>query len=129
MLGRDLVMVPKLIHPLPPSTPRTPHSPKSGGDIDEEPPTPHPLTDTWMQVSVVASHAATAAAICTEVPVGPVLMSDGTCLMEASSHCTPVMLAWSAMPQQAKACTCSPCPIGRKSDVLCLPSAVQPENK
>ena len=26
VLGRDLVMVPKLIHPLPPSTPRTPDS-------------------------------------------------------------------------------------------------------
>ncbi len=67
MLGRDLVMVPKLIHPLPPSTPRTPHSPKSGVDIDEEPPTPHPLTDTWMQVSVAPSHAVTAPATCTEV--------------------------------------------------------------
>ena len=76
MLGRDLVMVPKLIHPLPPSTPRTPHSPKSGVDIDEEPPTPHPLTDTWMQVSVAASHAATAAAVCTEAPVGALLLSD-----------------------------------------------------
>ena len=48
-------MVPKLIHPLPPSTPR------SGGlkldhdlDVDQEPPTPHPTTDTWMAVSAAA---------------------------------------------------------------------------
>jgi hypothetical protein len=46
VLGRDLVMVPKLIHPVPPSTPRTPDS--SAALADEEPPTPHPLTDTWM---------------------------------------------------------------------------------
>ena len=95
MLGRDLVMVPKLIHPLPPSTPRTPHSPKSGGDIDEEPPTPHPLTDTWMQVSVAVSHADTAAAICTEVSVGLALISDSMRVMEANSHCSSVLLAWS----------------------------------
>ena len=45
-------MVPKLIHPLPPNEPRTP---TSGHELDdEEPPTPHPLTDTWMQVSGVA---------------------------------------------------------------------------
>jgi len=30
VLGRDLVMVPKLIHPVPPATPRTPDS--GGGD-------------------------------------------------------------------------------------------------
>lgn len=48
MLGRDLVMVPKLIHPLPPNEPRTPRS-GDEEDIDEEPPTPHPLNDTWMQ--------------------------------------------------------------------------------
>ncbi|KDD72092.1 calcineurin-like phosphoesterase, partial [Helicosporidium sp. ATCC 50920] len=47
VLGRDLVMVPKLIHPLPPATPRTPGSPR---DIEEDPPTPHPSAgDTWMQ--------------------------------------------------------------------------------
>eukprot|EP00955_Chlamydomonas_euryale_P085220 364071-Chlamydomonas_euryale.AAC.1 len=33
VLGRDLVMVPKLIHPLPPSEPRTPDS---QGNIDDE---------------------------------------------------------------------------------------------
>jgi len=48
VLGRDLVMVPKLIHPLPPNEPRTPRSGEEE-DIDEEPPTPHPLNDTWMQ--------------------------------------------------------------------------------
>ena len=51
VLGRDLVMVPKLIHPLPPSTPRTPGSlGGAGGDeIEEDPPTPHPgISDTWM---------------------------------------------------------------------------------
>lgn len=46
VLGRDLVMVPKLIHPLPPSTPRTP---ESSAPLDEDPPTPHPTSDTWMQ--------------------------------------------------------------------------------
>ena len=51
-MGRDLVMVPKLIHPLPPNEPRTP---TSGNELDdEEPPTPHPLTDTWMQVRILA---------------------------------------------------------------------------
>ncbi len=45
VLGRDLVMVPKLIHPVPPSTPRTPDS---ATQLEEEPPTPHPMTDTWM---------------------------------------------------------------------------------
>ena len=47
------VMVPKLIHPLPPSTPRTPGSPSrgNGDEIEEDPPTPHPTAgDTWMQV-------------------------------------------------------------------------------
>lgn len=50
VLGRDLVMVPKLIHPLPPSTPRTPGSLGGSGDeIEEDPPTPHPgIADTWM---------------------------------------------------------------------------------
>ena len=51
VLGRDLVMVPKLIHPLPPNTPYTPDS-LTG--LEEEPPTPHPTShhfpaDTWMQ--------------------------------------------------------------------------------
>lgn len=50
VLGRDLVMVPKLIHPLPPNEPRTPRS-GDDDDIEEEPPTPHPLNDTWMQAS------------------------------------------------------------------------------
>jgi hypothetical protein len=50
VLGRDLVMVPKLIHPLPPNEPRTPRSSGEEEDIEEEPPTPHPLNDTWMQV-------------------------------------------------------------------------------
>lgn len=50
VLGRDLVMVPKLIHPLPPAGPGTPKSPAYGEPIEEEPPTPHPMTDTWMQV-------------------------------------------------------------------------------
>lgn len=48
VLGRDLVMVPKLIHPqLPPS----PYAPGADG-LDEEPPTPyvsHHGADTWMQ--------------------------------------------------------------------------------
>ncbi|KAK9790585.1 hypothetical protein WJX73_006836 [Symbiochloris irregularis] len=51
VLGRDLVMVPKLIHPLPPSTPR--HSLKLHAedyDDEQEPPTPHPTNDTWMQI-------------------------------------------------------------------------------
>ena len=43
------VMVPKLIHPLPPSTPRTPGSQGCGDEIEEDPPTPHPgVPDTWM---------------------------------------------------------------------------------
>ena len=55
VLGRDLVMVPKLIHPLPPNEARTPLSPgEEEEDIEEEPPTPHPLNDTWMQVGFVA---------------------------------------------------------------------------
>ncbi|KAK9868860.1 hypothetical protein WJX84_000767 [Apatococcus fuscideae] len=49
VLGRDLVMVPKLIHPLPPQTPRSPKLQNGGDDIEEEPPTPHPVNDTWMQ--------------------------------------------------------------------------------
>lgn len=44
VLGRDLVMVPKLIHPVPPTTPHTPDS--SGGPLDEEPGTHG--ADTWM---------------------------------------------------------------------------------
>ncbi|KAL6761015.1 Metallo-dependent phosphatase-like protein [Haematococcus lacustris] len=47
VLGRDLVMVPKLIHPLPPSTPRTPDS---AGAIDEDPPAAGHGSDMhWMQ--------------------------------------------------------------------------------
>lgn len=42
VLGRNLVLVPKLIHPLPPATPR---SPDSGGVEDEN------AGGTWMQVS------------------------------------------------------------------------------
>lgn len=42
-------MVPKLIHPLPPNEI---HTVTSGGELDEEPPTPHPLNETWMQVGV-----------------------------------------------------------------------------
>ena len=43
--------VPKLIHPLPPNEVRVPKGNGSDAeDIEEEPPTPHPLTDTWMQV-------------------------------------------------------------------------------
>lgn len=51
VLGRDLVMVPKLIHPLPPATPRGSPAPPNGENIDEDPPTPHPgvsMLDTWM---------------------------------------------------------------------------------
>ncbi len=52
VLGRDLVMVPKLIHPLPPDTPRTPDS---SGAIDEDPPgvimAHHAGGDAWMHVS------------------------------------------------------------------------------
>lgn len=43
VLGRDLVMVPKLIHPLPPSEPRTPDS---QGNIEDE---AAPMNDAWMQ--------------------------------------------------------------------------------
>lgn len=52
MLGRDLVMVPKLIHPLPPATPRTRTEEEAGEalDIEEEPPTPHPSSNTWLEV-------------------------------------------------------------------------------
>ena len=40
--------MPKLIHPLPPSTPRTPGSLGAGDEIEEDPPTPHPgIADTW----------------------------------------------------------------------------------
>ncbi|KAG1658635.1 hypothetical protein FOA52_007569 [Chlamydomonas sp. UWO 241] len=42
VLGRDLVMVPKLIHPLPPSEP---HTPDSQGNTDEA----HNMNDAWMQ--------------------------------------------------------------------------------
>jgi len=48
VLGRDLVMVPKLIHPVPPTTPRTPDS-NSG--IEEEPNgggNHNAMSDTWM---------------------------------------------------------------------------------
>lgn len=51
VLGRDLVMVPKLIHPLPPATPRGSPAPHNGEGIEEDPPTPHPginIVDTWM---------------------------------------------------------------------------------
>ncbi|KAK2079181.1 hypothetical protein QBZ16_002872 [Prototheca wickerhamii] len=51
VLGRDLVMVPKLIHPLPPVTPRgsiVTHA--RADDLEDDPPTPHPTAgDTWMQ--------------------------------------------------------------------------------
>ena len=62
VLGRDLVMVPKLIHPLPPSTPRSSGPVKYDDLDDQEPPTPHPTTDTWMAVcspapQTIASHA------------------------------------------------------------------------
>ncbi len=53
VLGRDLVMVPKLIHPLPPQTPRSPKMQNGSDDLEEEPPTPHPVNDTWMQVGPV----------------------------------------------------------------------------
>ena len=43
VLGRNLVLVPKLIHPLPPTTPR---SSESTREEDRQQP-----TDTWMQVS------------------------------------------------------------------------------
>ena len=58
VLGRDLVMVPKLIHPLPPQTPRSPKLQNGGDDIEEEPPTPHPVNDTWMQVRSLSAGAA-----------------------------------------------------------------------
>lgn len=46
------VMVPKLIHPLPPNTPTTPKSPSSrSDDIEDEPSMAHAgANDTWMQV-------------------------------------------------------------------------------
>lgn len=52
VLGRDLVMVPKLIHPLPPATPRARNEEDVGEalDIEEEPPTPHPSSNTWLEV-------------------------------------------------------------------------------
>eukprot|EP00879_Flechtneria_rotunda_P009230 GHRR01009663.1.p1 GENE.GHRR01009663.1~~GHRR01009663.1.p1 ORF type:complete len:698 (+),score=243.22 GHRR01009663.1:1376-3469(+) len=44
VLGRDLVMVPKLIHPVPPTTP---HTPDSSSPLDED--TAHNAgADTWM---------------------------------------------------------------------------------
>lgn len=44
VLGRDLVMVPKLIHPVPPTTP---HTPDSSSGLDEE--SNHGMgNDTWM---------------------------------------------------------------------------------
>lgn len=47
VLGRDLVMVPKLIHPVPPTTP---HTPDSSSGLDEE--SNHGMAaagnDTWM---------------------------------------------------------------------------------
>lgn len=46
VLGRDLVMVPKLIHPLPPNTP---HTPDSAGGLDEDTPPQTHANDTWMQ--------------------------------------------------------------------------------
>lgn len=55
VLGRDLVMVPKLIHPLPPETPRTPDS---GAAIEEDlsgglgQQQHHHGNDTWMQVGL-----------------------------------------------------------------------------
>lgn len=66
VLGRDLVMVPKLIHPLPPSTPRTPDS---NAAIDEDLPggTNHlGGADTWMQVGVRA-HVRVRACRCVRV--------------------------------------------------------------
>lgn len=50
VLGRDNVMVPKLIHPLPPSTPRgSPINRNGTEDIEEDPPTPFAgVSDTWM---------------------------------------------------------------------------------
>lgn len=53
VLGRDLVMVPKLIHPLPPATPRGSPGPQESPSM-EEPPTPYAGAahmngmDTWM---------------------------------------------------------------------------------
>ena len=41
-------MVPKLIHPLPPNLNGTPKTTDSGDEVEEEPPTPHPMNDTWM---------------------------------------------------------------------------------
>lgn len=55
VLGRDLVMVPKLIHPLPPTTPRGTKNESDDFDDEQEPPTPHPMTDTWMQVCASAA--------------------------------------------------------------------------
>lgn len=50
VLGRDMVMVPKLIHPLPPTTPRSATGLLPNGErIEEDPPTPHPNAgDVWM---------------------------------------------------------------------------------
>ena len=48
MLGRDLVMVPKLIHPLPPNSSASIKAGDSSEEAEEEPPTPHPMNDTWM---------------------------------------------------------------------------------
>ena len=55
--ARRPTQVPKLIHPLPPNEVRVPKGNGSDAeDIEEEPPTPHPLTDTWMQVRHIATH-------------------------------------------------------------------------
>jgi hypothetical protein len=48
VLGRDLVMVPKLIHPVPPTTPRTPDS-NSGIEEEGNGTSNHnAMSDTWM---------------------------------------------------------------------------------
>lgn len=50
VLGRDMVMVPKLIHPLPPSTATPRDSTLLLEGLEEEPPTPYPHahSDVWM---------------------------------------------------------------------------------
>ena len=53
VLGRDLVMVPKLIHPVPPTTPRTPDS--SSAPLEEDSGNHAAMSDTWMtQVGLVS---------------------------------------------------------------------------
>jgi hypothetical protein len=96
VLGRDLVMVPKLIHPLPPNMPGTPKSPAYGEPIEEEPPTPHPMTDTWMQVSHVPSQ------------LGECMISSMCCEAIQSRICSCLLLLFATCEQHSASHQCAP---------------------